>query len=84
MPLVLRLNGREHEKSKTGFHLFRRSLATHIMKRTGNLMQAQVLLRHDDPTTTAAAYLCPDESIVRDNTAVIESAFMEPVSDAVK
>jgi integrase len=76
--------GIPYERSKTGFGLFRRSLATYIMKQ-GGLMQAQTQLRHGSATTTAAAYLCRDESVIRDNSTVIESAFMiEPESAAVQ
>jgi len=44
--------GIPYEKSKTGFGLFRRSLATYLMKQTG-LAQAQTQLRHGSATTTA-------------------------------
>ena len=76
--------GVPYERGKTGFGLFRRSLATYIMKHTG-LMQAQTQLRHGSPTTTAAAYVCRDESVIHENSAVIESAFViEPESPAVQ
>jgi integrase len=71
------------ERNKTGFGLFRRSLATFIMKQSG-LMQAQTQLRHGSALTTAAAYLCRDESVVQDNTAAIEAAFMLPSSGTVQ
>lgn len=73
---TLALVGVPYEKYKTGFGLFRRSLATYIMKQTG-LMQAQTQLRHGSATTTATSYLCPDPSVVYDNSAVIESAFIQ-------
>src|SRR5262249_23719024 len=74
--LTLARAGVPYEKSKTGFGLFRRSLAPYLMKQMG-LMQAQMQLRHGSAMTTATAYLCPDQSIVHDNTAVIESAFIQ-------
>jgi integrase len=82
--LALARAGVPYERHKTGFGLFRRSLATYIMKQMG-LMQAQMQLRHGSAATTARAYVCRDESVVQDNTAAIEAAFLiEPVSNAVQ
>jgi integrase len=76
--------GVPYQKYKTGFGLFRRSLATYLMKQMG-LMQAQTQLRHESAATTAAAYVCRDESVVQDNAAAIEAAFLAaPISDAVQ
>jgi hypothetical protein len=81
---ALKQAGIKYEKGKTAFNLFRRSMGTLLMK-DGGLMQAQTQLRHGSPTTTATHYLSRDESVVHDNTALIESAFfVRPESSAVQ
>jgi hypothetical protein len=73
-----------YERSKTAFNLFRRSLATYLMKQ-GGLMQAQAQLHHTSATTTASAYVCRDQTVVHDNAGVIESAFvMQPESGRIQ